>query len=107
MISIRELQNLLVNKEFNPYIDIDNTDKVLLHLVEEIGELLRTYRKAGRLCTDFEDELGDCMILLLFVANSTKTDLQNVTIEKIRKNIKRNKFKPTKEKLESLGGLFG
>jgi NTP pyrophosphatase (non-canonical NTP hydrolase) len=63
MISIGELQNLLSNKEFNPYINIDNPDKVLLHLLEELGEAIHSYRKYEQ---NLHYELGDIMILLCF-----------------------------------------
>lgn len=106
MIGIRGLQLLLVKKEFNPYIDIDNSDKVLLHLVEEIGELIKSYRKNGIYSESFNEELGDCMILLCFFASSTHTDLEGVTLNKLRKNINLGKFKPSEKILKELESLF-
>lgn len=105
-ISLGELQNLLCKKEFNPYIHIDNSDKVLIHLFEELGELVRAYRKYGINSIQFNEELGDCQILLLFFAISTYTDLENVTLDKIRKNINSERFKPTKEELDRIKPLF-
>lgn len=107
MISIRELQSILVRKEFNPYLNLKNTDRVLIHLCEEIGELAKAYRKYGLYSDEFNDELGDCQILLLFFASSTNTDLESVTLIKIRKNIKEGKFKPDNATPEGLGALFG
>lgn len=106
MISIEELQKLLAHKEFNPYLNVDNQDKVLLHLIEEIGELVRVYRKHGIYSDEFNDELGDCQILLLFFSISTHTSLEGVTLNKIRKNINTKRFIPTKEKLKELEPIF-
>ena len=106
MISILELQNLLTIKEFNPYIDIYNSDKVLLHLIEEIGELVRSYRKNGIYSKEFNNELGDCQILLCFFASSTHTNLEGVTLEKLRFNCETKRFKPSKDKLLELEKLF-
>ena len=107
MITLLELQNLLCKKEFNPYINIENQDKVLLHLVEEIGELVKSYRKNGIYSQQFNEELGDCQILLLFFAISTHTNLQGVTIDKIRDNISKGKFQPNEVALEGLKAIFG
>lgn len=106
IISLEELQNLLSNKNFNPYIDVSNIDKVLLHLIEEIGELVKVYRKEGIYSDKFNMELGDCQILLLFFAISTHINLEAITLDKIRMNIADKKFQPTKEKLQELRGLF-
>lgn len=103
-ITIEELQNLLSKKEFNPYISISNPNKVLLHLIEEIGELARALRKHD--LTNSNEELGDCMILLCFFAESIGESLECATLEKIRKNIKTGRFQPDKATLEGLGELF-
>lgn len=105
-VSLEELQNLLAKKEFNPYIDIDNSDKVLIHLFEELGELAKAYRKFGIYSNEFNEELGDCQILLLFFALSTYTNLENVTLNKIRKNITTRRFKPSQEELKRIKPLF-
>lgn len=104
MVTLREIQNLLMNKEFNPYIDIEDTDKVLIHLVEEIGELARSHRK--RIISEVLKEIGDCQILLLFYAESVGLDLETATLQKIKDNIQKGKFIPTKECLDKIKPLF-
>lgn len=105
-MNLRDIQKLLVNKAFNPYIDIYNSGKVLIHLVEEIGEVCKAYREP------FNDallkrELGDCVIMLLFLASSLGFDLEECTLEKIKENIDKGKFKPKEEfKFPEFGGLF-
>lgn len=94
MITLRKLQNLLTNKAFNPYINIDNPDKVLLHLIEEIGEVVSAYRKNY---SNLKKELGDVVILLCFFAESVKIDLEHETLTKISENIDKGKFKPNKK----------
>lgn len=106
MISIRELQNLLTNKAFNPYLDLNNPDKVLIHLTEELGEVCKAYRKYGISSKEFDNELGDVQILLAFFASATNTDLQNVTLLKIMENITLGKFQPSQEKLKELEKIW-
>lgn len=106
VISIGELQALLINRDFNPYIDIDKPDKVLLHLIEELGELIKAYRKNGIMSNIFNDELGDCQILLCFFASSTYTDLEYCTLKKLRDNINTKRFLPSEKKLKELEPLF-
>lgn len=104
MITLRELQDILMNKEFNPYIDIGNSDKVLIHLVEEIGELAKAHRKANIFNT--RKELADCQILLLFYAESMKIGLEHVTCLKILDNVKTGKFNPSNQKLLEIKRRF-
>jgi NTP pyrophosphatase (non-canonical NTP hydrolase) len=103
-LTIEELQNLLKNKDFNPYISIDNPELVLLHLIEEIGELARALRKKD--LRNKEEELGDCMILLCFFAESIGESLEYCTLEKIRKNIITKRFIPSEKKFLELKGLW-
>lgn len=99
MTSLRKIQNILTRGD-NPYIDISNRDKVLLHYVEEIGELVKEVRKyiiTPEYKRDFGKiikELGDNQILLCFVASALKTDLETATKIKIRENIREGKFTP-------------
>ena len=104
LISIDELQNLLAKKEFNPYISIDNPDKVLLHLIEELGELARGLRKKD--LTNAEEELGDVQILLCFFAESIGESLESCTLDKLRKNLRTKRFIPTGKALEKLEKLL-
>lgn len=106
MISLREIQKLLVHKAFNPYIDIKNSDKVLIHLVEEIGEICKAHRLINLDKKKLKEELGDTVILLCFYAESVKIDLEHETLMKIKDNIEKGKFEPNKKFLKSLGDLF-
>jgi len=109
MISLREIQELLTNKAFNPYIFIDNPNSVFLHLLEEIGELTKEHNNMinkGDNFNKLKKELGDVIILLCFYAESMNIDLEHETLMKIKENILKGKFKPNKEFLESLGDLF-
>jgi NTP pyrophosphatase (non-canonical NTP hydrolase) len=90
-MNIKELQQTLTKGE-NPYIDIDNPQAVLLHYVEEVGELIRSLRK-NKPIEEVKKELGDNMIMLLFVAASLKLDLEECTQLKIQDNINKGKFK--------------
>ncbi len=93
-ISIRTLQKLLTNKSFNPYIDIKNQDKVILHLAEEIGEFISVYRKG--LIVEMKHELGDIQILLAFVCSSLGYDLEDCLMNKLKWNINTGRFRPDK-----------
>lgn len=122
MISLREIQQLLVNKSFNPYIKIDKPKDVLLHLVEEIGEVVKAfnkefnedytkYYKPDLAFEKLKKELGDVVILLCFFSESVRIDLEKETLLKIAENIRKRKFQPDKKKLKEfnkeIGGLFG
>jgi NTP pyrophosphatase (non-canonical NTP hydrolase) len=86
--TISQLQKLLING-FNPYIDIKDSNKVLLHLVEEVGELVKAARKQE---DNIKDEVGDVFILLSFYCSSIGIDLSSAVLNKIKKNIKEGKF---------------
>jgi len=92
--TLRRIQKVLSDGQ-NPYIDISNLMSVLLHYVEETGELIKTIRKNGVNCPLVAKELGDCQILLCFVASSISIDLQEATLNKIQENIREGKFKPS------------
>lgn len=98
-MNIRKLQDALSDKELNPYIDISNPDKVLIHFVEEVGEFVKEYRKCNfsegftsGASKKFSEELGDIMILLAFLAESVDVDLQQAVLDKLRANIENKKF---------------
>ena len=91
-MDLKELQRVLGSGQ-NPYIDIKDPKSVLLHYVEEVGELIKALRK-NKPIEEIEKELGDNMILLLFVAESLKLDLDHCTRVKIADNVAKGKFKP-------------
>jgi NTP pyrophosphatase (non-canonical NTP hydrolase) len=99
-MDIRKFQDALADKKLNPYIDISNPDKVLIHFVEEVGEFVKAYRKSGfsegfcepERAKKFSEELGDIMILLAFLAESVDVDLQQAVLDKLRANIENKKF---------------
>lgn len=95
-MNLRTLQTMLVLGN-NPYIDIDNTDRVFIHLTEELGECAREHRK-GKFVSN---EIADILILLCFYASSMGVDLERATQNKIYENIRDGKFKPSLE-LEAL-----
>jgi len=106
-MDIRKFQDALADKKLNPYIDISNSDKVLIHFVEEVGEFVKEYRRSGfsegftsEASKKFSEELGDIMILLAFLAESVDVDLQQAVLDKLRANIENKKFFG---KLESFG----
>jgi len=111
---IREIQNLLTNKGFNPYIDITNPDRVLIHLLEESGEITKVHRKLifnneHSKIIEMKKEIGDLFILLCFYASSVHVDLQSAIFDKITENIQKGKFglkEYKKETLENLDKLF-
>jgi NTP pyrophosphatase (non-canonical NTP hydrolase) len=100
-MNLREIQNLLTNRAFNPYINIVNSQAVLLHLTEEVGEAIKAYRKNER--EKLKTEIGDIQILLCFFASSVKVDLEHETLLKINDNINKGKFLPNKDELKSFG----
>ena len=87
-LTLSQLQKLLI-KGFNPYIDIKDSNKVLLHLVEEVGELVKAARKQT---DNIKDEVGDVVILLSFYCSSAGIDLSDAVSSKIKKNIECGKF---------------
>lgn len=91
-MDLKELQRCLGSGQ-NPYIDVIQYNKVLLHYVEEVGELIKALRKRQPK-EEIERELGDNMILLCFVAESLQLDLDECTRRKIAENIEKGKFKP-------------
>jgi len=91
-MDLKELQRCLGSGQ-NPYIDIQDPKTVLLHYVEEVGELIHKLRK-DRPITEIKNELGDNMILLCFVAEALQLDLDECTRKKIAENIAKGKFKP-------------
>lgn len=104
-MEIRELQNLLNNRDFNPYIDISNSDRVLIHLIEEIGELVKIHRKGihnNENIKNMSFELGDVLILLVFYASSKNFDLEQSLINKLRYNIQTKRFIPTEKEMVKL-----
>lgn len=96
---IRHLQKILTTGD-NPYINIGNLESVLLHYVEEVGELVKAVRKVKtyeELYEKCSQEIGDQLILLCFVSSALSIDLESATLNKIKKNIKEGKFKPELE----------
>jgi NTP pyrophosphatase (non-canonical NTP hydrolase) len=89
-MDIRRFQDALADKKLNPYIDISNPDKVLIHFVEEVGEFAKAYRRDN--IENMSEELGDIMILLAFLAESVDVDLQQAVLDKLRANIENKKF---------------
>jgi NTP pyrophosphatase (non-canonical NTP hydrolase) len=89
-MDIRKFQNALADKKLNPYIDISNPDKVLIHFIEEVGEFAKAYRRDN--IENMSEELGDIMILLAFLAESVDVDLQQAVLDKLRANIENKKF---------------
>ena len=98
-MDLKKLQELLNNKAFNPYINVSDSKKVFIHLIEEVGELARAFRNGQRL--EMRRELGDVQILLLFFAESIGLELNKETLYKIRENILNGKFRP-KEDFEKI-----
>ena len=88
--SISYYQNLLAQGH-NPYIDVTKCDKVLLHLVEEIGELVQANNKRS---VTIPKEAGDVLILLMFYCISKDINLEDVFVDKINENIMEGKFIP-------------
>jgi NTP pyrophosphatase (non-canonical NTP hydrolase) len=112
-LTIEGFQQMLVSGH-NPYIDIKNPDKVLLHLVEEVGEVARTHRHLQKdniegfqqmlvsgqnpyidiwnERTKLEMEIGDVAILLSFYASSMNVNLAEAIHQKILMNIQTGRF---------------
>jgi NTP pyrophosphatase (non-canonical NTP hydrolase) len=108
-IGILELQNLLVKKEFLPNFDFskEGRTEVLLHLLEEIGELIKVYRREGITTEKFNDEIGDCQLLLLYFSIVSSTNLEFVTLNKLKKNMKKiYSEEDYYKKMQFLDGLF-
>jgi NTP pyrophosphatase (non-canonical NTP hydrolase) len=89
-MDIRKFQDALADRKLNPYIDISNPDKVLIHFIEEVGEFAKAYRRDN--LEEMSEELGDILILLAFLAESVDVDLQQAVLDKLRANIENKKF---------------
>jgi len=89
-LTLSILQKLLVSG-FNPYIDISDSNKVLLHFIEEVGELVKAARYPG-LKGNIANEVVDVVILLSFYCSSIGMDLSEAVSDKIKKNIECGKF---------------
>lgn len=90
LVDLRRIQRVLIDGN-NPYIDINNIERVLIHLCEETGEICKAYRKRDR--EGLAKEMGDLIILACFFAESVGLDLEECTIDKIKENIKDGKFR--------------
>ena len=94
---MKELQNLvreMVEKcGFN-----EAMQDVLILFVEEVGELTHAVRqftnlevksKEGDRKNNLEEELADCIILLLDIANLGNVNLEEAVKKKIKRNLER------------------
>lgn len=112
---IDKLQQNLENGK-NPYIDVTNQKDLVLHLVEETGELVKAFRHFRGVVVEpyfsqalgkVAEELGDVLILLCFTASGFGISLEDATLQKIKKNIREGKFKPSlHDGLKNIEGLF-
>lgn len=63
---------------------IEPLPNVMLHLMEEVGEVTRAMRKGDQ--TNLGEELADCLFFILTAANAAGVDLQAALGEKERLN---------------------
>lgn len=57
---------------------------VVLHLVEEVGEVVRAVRRSDG--ENLSEELADCLFYLLAAANEAQVDLASSLVEKEERN---------------------
>ena len=95
-ITVKQLQDYIwkVNKERG--FDLKDPSKKLVMLIEEVGELAKSIRKAASLKftkttkqTEVEEELADVQIVLLGLASLMKVDMVDAVSKKELKNQKR------------------
>ena len=93
--SLREIQKYVVKMAEARNFSKDVVRKMLM-LTEEIGELAKAVREfsgmkfdAKTQRTDLSNELADCLIVLMGVANITEIDLYDAFIAKEKVNLSR------------------
>jgi NTP pyrophosphatase (non-canonical NTP hydrolase) len=81
----------------HPYVPLSEPDKVLLHLVEEVGELARENRRVGSSFEGGKDnlanELADVVIMSALYAISIGVDLEDAVVRKLEQNEKVGKMR--------------
>ncbi len=95
--TVAEIQGYI--KEMKRVRKFDGTtiEREMMLLVEELGELAKAIRKntnghldiEKKYDTSVEEELADCFIYLLSIANKSKVDIFRAFKEKERKNCNR------------------
>ena len=95
--SLIEIQNYIKDMKKARKFDKVTIEREMMLFVEEIGELAKAIRKStkGRLDitkeyeANIEEELADCLIYLLSIANISKVDIFQAFKEKEIKNCNR------------------
>lgn len=95
--SVAEIQKYIKDMKKERKFDEVTIEREMMLFVEEIGELAKAIRKSthGRLDikkeydTNVEEELADCFIYLLSIANMNNVDLFKAFKEKETKNCDR------------------
>jgi len=97
-LTLAELQDYVRRMVKLRGFDKEKIEDVLLLLTEEIGELarairgfvgLKTSRKRSNICEHLSEELADCLIYLLDIANLANIDLESAFRKKEKRNSRR------------------
>lgn len=95
--SVAEIQKYIKDMKKARKFDGVTIEREMMLFVEEIGELAKAIRKSTKGCLDIskkydtsvEEELADCFIYLLNIANMNNVDIFKAFKEKERKNCDR------------------
>jgi NTP pyrophosphatase (non-canonical NTP hydrolase) len=95
--TLPEIQEYIWQLNINRGFDLENPEKKMLLLTEEVGEVARALRKRVGLKfdisthqSDIADEIADVFIVLSGLASMTGVDLLSAVMAKERKNKGRN-----------------
>jgi NTP pyrophosphatase (non-canonical NTP hydrolase) len=95
--SVAEIQKYIKDMKKDRKFDGVTIEREMMLFVEEIGELAKAIRKNTNGCldvakkydTNVEEELADCFIYLLNIANMNNVDIFKAFKDKERKNCDR------------------
>lgn len=87
-LTIKEIQRRIWRNKLKKGFNTTVPEKEVVHLLEELGELVRAHRKGKR--SDFIDALVDIIIYGLGIFEMYKKDGYELTFRKMKQNERRN-----------------
>lgn len=95
-LTIRKMQKYLKEKyRLTKPLEMNNTQRYFLKLIEEVGELSEVIRKNKRMEDNFikgtiEEELSDVLYYVLVIANTYDIDLEECF--RMKEDLKRERY---------------